>query len=83
MDQDELEQRLAWVEASVRRVAGSSSPPVTLPPHPFADSGAISDEVRTLAASGNTMRALQLHREQTGASLVEAKDVIESLVAGG
>lgn len=77
---DELKERIAWLEASVRRIAGSVSPPVTLPEHPRADPGAISDEVRALVTEGKTMQAMQLHREQTGAGLAEAKDAIESLV---
>ncbi len=55
---------------------------MTLPPHPFADPGAISDEVRAMVAAGQTMQAMQLHREQTGAGLAEAKDAVESLVQG-
>jgi ribosomal protein L7/L12 len=82
MDNSELEQRIAWLEASVRRIAGSVSPPVSLPDHPLADPGEISDEVRALVAAGKNMQAMQLHREQTGAGLAEAKDAIESVVAG-
>lgn len=82
MDNSELEQRIAWLEASVRRIAGSASPPVSLPDHPMADPGEISDEVRALVAEGKTMQALQLHREQTGAGLADAKDAIEAVVAG-
>lgn len=82
MEPNELEQRIAWLEASVRRLAGSVHPPVTLEEHPFADPGEISDEVRALVAEGKTMQALQLHREQTGAGLADAKDAIEAVVAG-
>ncbi|MCB0864715.1 MAG: hypothetical protein KDB58_03280 [Solirubrobacterales bacterium] len=82
MEPHELEQRIAWLEASVRRIAGSVSPPVTLPEHPFADPGEISDEVRTLAAAGQTMQAVQLHRQQTGAGLAEAKQAVDSLEIG-
>ncbi|MFN8151429.1 MAG: hypothetical protein U0R24_09950 [Solirubrobacterales bacterium] len=82
MEPNELEQRIAWLEASVRRLAGSVHPPVTLEEHPFADPGEISDEVRTLAAAGQTMQAIQLHRQQTGAGLAEAKQAVESLQLG-
>lgn len=82
MREDELAQRIAWLEASVRRIAGSVQPPVTLPEHPFADPGAVSDEVRTLAAAGQTMAAIQLHRQQTGAGLAEAKRAVEALQQG-
>lgn len=82
MQDDELKQRIAWVEASVRRIAGSVTPPVELPEHPFADPGEISDDVRTLAAAGQTMEAIQLHRQQTGAGLAEAKSAVEALQQG-
>lgn len=82
MDNHELGQRIAWLEANLRRVAGSASPPVPLTEHPFADPGEISDEVRALVAEGKTMQAMVLHREQTGAGLAEAKDAIEAVVAG-
>lgn len=82
MNEGELQQRIAWLEASVRRIAGSLTPPITLPEHPIADPGEVSDEVRALAAAGRTMEAAKLHREQTGAGLAEAKATVDSLSAG-
>ncbi len=39
----------------------------------------VSDEVRSLAQSGKVIRAIKVHREQTGAGLAEAKQLVESL----
>jgi len=77
-DEQEIEERLAWVEASVRRIAGSVSPPVTLPAHPSADAAQLSDAVKELITSGKAIQAIQLHRQETGAGLAEAKTAIES-----
>ena len=77
-DEREIEERLAWVEASVRRIAGSVSPPVTLPPHPYADTAELSDAVKQLINAGQTIQAIQVHRQETGAGLAEAKSAIES-----
>ena len=76
-DEREIEERLAWVEASVRRIAGSVSPPVTLPAHPYADTGQLSDAVKALIEGGQSIQAIQLHRQETGAGLAEAKSAIE------
>jgi ribosomal protein L7/L12 len=80
-DEREIEERLAWLEASVRRIAGSVSPTVTLPPHPYADTSQLSDEVKALIDSGKTIQAIQLHRQETGAGLAEAKSAVESYSA--
>lgn len=82
MNDEELERRIAWLEASVRRIAGSVNPPIELAEHPLHDPGEISDEVRALAAAGRTMEAAKLHREQTGAGLAEAKAAIDALQLG-
>jgi ribosomal protein L7/L12 len=77
-DEREIEERLAWVEASVRRIAGSVSPPVTLPAHPYSDATQLSDAVIELIERGQAIQAIQLHRQETGAGLAEAKTAIES-----
>ena len=79
MDERELTERIKWLEASVRRIAGSVSPPVSLPPHPYArPDDDLSDEVKQLVDSGNTMGAVQRHRQETGVSLSEAKQAVDA-----
>ena len=77
-DEREIEERLEWLEAAVRRIAGSVSPSVTLPPHPYADTTELSDAVKQLINAGQTIQAIQVHRQETGAGLAEAKAAIES-----
>jgi hypothetical protein len=43
------------------------------------DTTPASDEVKHLAASGDKIRAIKAYRDATGASLVEAKNAVESL----
>lgn len=79
MDERELTERIDWLEAAVRRIAGSVSPPISLPPHPYASSDdVLSDEVKALVDSGNVMGAIQRHRQETGAGLAESKRAVES-----
>jgi len=46
-----------------------------------AVSTTVSDRVRALARSGNTLEAIKLYREETGSDLRTAKDAVESLRA--
>lgn len=62
----QLEQRVAAIEAHLGLT----------PPAPTTDA---SPEVAELVASGRTIEAIRLHREQTGLGLAEAKDAIERL----
>ncbi|MFE3201837.1 hypothetical protein ACWGR4_26015 [Embleya sp. NPDC055664] len=39
-------------------------------------------QVRALVDEGRTMEAIKVHRETTGASLKEAKDVVDAIKAG-
>ncbi|MFE5328140.1 hypothetical protein ACFRCG_17350 [Embleya sp. NPDC056575] len=39
-------------------------------------------EVRALVVEGKTMHAIKVHREKTGVSLKEAKDVVDAIKAG-
>ena len=77
-DDRELDERIAWLEDAVRRIAGSVSPPITLLPHPGGDEMALSDEVRALIDAGNKMGAIQLYRQETGTGLAEAQRAIEA-----
>jgi ribosomal protein L7/L12 len=74
----DLEERVAWLEAALTKLAADVQPPVTLPPRPGQDSSAVSAEVRELVLAGQTIEAIRLHREQTGVDLAEAKRAIES-----
>lgn len=75
---DDLAERVEWLEAAVRRVAGSVSPPVTLPAHPHGEQRALSPEVIALIQGGDDLRAIQQYRQETGAGLAEAKDAIDA-----
>jgi hypothetical protein len=44
--------------------------------------GGLSEEVRRLAHSATKIRAIKLHREQTGLGLKEAKDAVEAYMNG-
>lgn len=77
-DEQEIEERLRWLEAAVRRTAASVSPPVTLPPNPHADTTELSAAVKELIDAGQTIQAIQLHRQETGLGLAEAKSAVES-----
>jgi len=44
--------------------------------------GTVSDEVRQLVASGDKLRAIKMHVEQTGVDLGEAKHAIERVERG-
>jgi ribosomal protein L7/L12 len=39
------------------------------------------DKIRELSASGNKIQAIKLYRDQSGGSLLEAKDFVERLMA--
>jgi ribosomal protein L7/L12 len=75
---DDLRERVEWLETAVRRVAGSVSPPVTLPAHPHGERRELSFEVTALLDAGNDMAAIQRYRQETGAGLAEAKDAIDA-----
>jgi len=50
---------------------------------PDFDSTSVSEEVMQLVQENRTIQAIQLHREQTGLGLAEAKAAIDSLGATG
>lgn len=83
-----IEERIAWLEESVERIAARSNPPVELSARP-GDGGLTfaSDRdrepplptmVQDLIRAGRTIEAIKVHREQTGLGLAEAKDAVES-----
>ena len=50
---------------------------------PDFDSTSVSEEVMLLVQQNRTIQAIQLHREQTGLGLAEAKAAIDNLGATG
>jgi len=60
----ELESRVAELEEQVARVPGISN---------------ASAEVRDLVAKGKLITAIKIYRRESGASLLQAKNYIESL----
>ena len=75
---DELEERVAWLEAAVQHLSKYSVPPVTLPPKPGVNPTSLSPAAQEIARTGNTMGAVQQHRLDTGSSLAEAKAAVDS-----
>ena len=49
-----------------------------IPEPDFSDS--VSDEVRDLVRQNKAIQAIQLHRQQTGKSLAEAKSDVDALM---
>jgi ribosomal protein L7/L12 len=74
----QLEERIAWLEAAITKLAANVVPPVTLPPRPGEDASTVSPAVRELILAGQAIEAINQHRQETGASLAEAKRAVES-----
>ena len=72
-----LRRRVDLLEAQVAELAHRSGVTLRATPPP-----AVSTEVRTLAQRGDVIRAIKLHREQTGLGLKAAKDDVDAVVAG-
>jgi large subunit ribosomal protein L7/L12 len=78
-----LENRVARLEEQVARLSAAlttrANAPVAVPvdagPAPVADSFA---EARALAAEGNKIHAIKVVRDQSGMSLKQAKDLVDS-----
>ncbi len=70
----ELLQRVSLLE---RRVSHLYE--VAQRAEPDFDSNTVSDEVMLLVQQNRTIEAIQLHREQTGIGLGEAKAAIDAL----
>lgn len=73
-----LRRRVDTLEAQVAELARATGTDLR-----FVDVGpAVSDEVRQLALSGQQIKAIKVHREQTGAGLAEAKRDVDEVVGG-
>jgi ribosomal protein L7/L12 len=92
MDDAQLARRFETLEAQVKllsdhlglsspRFPGSvaASPPTDSTSAPAATSGQVPDEVLELARAGKTTQAISLYRRLTGTTLLEAKQIVESL----
>ncbi|WP_029116003.1 ribosomal protein L7/L12 [Mycobacterium sp. URHB0044] len=73
---EQLEQRVVALERALAHAGIERAVP--RPAGEFSD-GWISDEVRSLAASGKKIEAIKVLREQTGLGLKESKDAVERL----
>ena len=78
MADEDLEQRVAWLEQAVERLSRHSNPPITLPPRGGSDPAVLSPAAREQVLAGNTIGAIQQHRLDTGCSLAEAKAAVDS-----
>ena len=74
----ELLQRVSLLERKVSHLYE-----VAQRAEPDFDSNAVTDEVMMLVGENRTIEAIQLHREQTGLGLAEAKAAIDSLGSTG
>lgn len=83
MDDAQLAHRFSILEAQVKLLSdhlGIPCPPMAGAPPAPADAGdQASNEVVEFARAGKTTQAISLHRKLTGASLLEAKNFVESL----
>jgi ferritin-like metal-binding protein YciE len=71
------DQRLARLERKVQRIAQQLGIDLSdLDPPP------LSDTAKSLADQGQKIAAIKSHREATGASLAEAKQIVELYLAG-
>ena len=88
MDDAQLAQRFAALEQQVKLLSDRLG--VECPPFPGAGAaaadtsaavapGAVPDEVAELARAGHTTKAISMLRMMTGATLLEAKKIVESL----
>ena len=75
---DDLRERVAWLEQAVTQLAAHSTPPITLPPRPGASVSVLSPASQELALAGNTIQAVQQQRMDAGAGLAEAKAAVDA-----
>jgi len=79
MDDAQLAQRFALLEAQVKLLSDQ----LGMPCPPFAGvaaaGSAVPDEIVDLVRAGKKIQAISELRRLTGASLVEAKNIVESL----
>ena len=75
---DDLVERVAWLERAVAQLSARSNPPIALPPKPGEDGSVLSPAVQELIRAGNTIQAVQQHRLDAGVGLAEAKAAVEA-----
>ena len=76
----DIKQQLAALQEKVNWMYDQlTSGEHTIAPMPSAPGSGISPEVIDLARQGKKLEALTLYRSQTGASLSEAKSVVDSV----
>ncbi|MGJ3508940.1 ribosomal protein L7/L12 [Enemella sp. A6] len=71
---DKLERRIAHLESVVEMLANKSGVAVE-----WAQPMGISAKEHDLVARGKKIEAIKAYRERTGAGLMEAKNVIDSI----
>ena len=77
MDDQTLSELLQRVSLLERKVSHLYE--IAQREEPDFDSNAVTDEVMMLVQQDRTIEAIQLHREQTGIGLGEAKAAIDAL----
>jgi ribosomal protein L7/L12 len=75
---DDLAERVAWLERAVAQLSAQSNPPIALPPRPGEGGSLLSPAVQELIRAGNTIQAVQQHRLDAGVGLAEAKAAVDS-----
>ena len=76
MADDRVYDRLSLLEAQVRYLAERTGIP--LPDFAAVATSSVSAAVQAEIAKGNKINAIKLYREETGCSLLAAKNVIDS-----
>jgi ribosomal protein L7/L12 len=82
MDDTQLAQRFAIIEKQLRAISqhlGIDSPEFASDGLASGGASGVPAEVVQLARSGKAIQAISLLRQLTGATLVEAKKVVDSL----
>jgi ribosomal protein L7/L12 len=77
MNEADLYERLGRLEQLVRHLYEKTGVPI--PDLQTLVRSEVSDNVRQLAASGDTMHAIKAYRAETNVDLATAKQVVESL----
>jgi ribosomal protein L7/L12 len=90
MDDAQLARRFEILEAQVKLLSdhlglsappfpGSVGPSIAGSDEPAGTGGGVPDEVLELARAGKTTQAISRYKHLTGATLVEAKRIVEGL----
>lgn len=75
---EDLAERVAWLEQAVTQLPTHSTLPIALPPRPGLDGSVPSPAARELVLAGNGIQAIQQQHLDTGIGLAEATATVDS-----